>query len=306
MLISLQARRHRPTPTALLIICLSVKILMPLPSGAQSTSPTVSPVQSSVSPFDLDVVSPVMLSGSDAASLDFQRNTLPSVTEFLSTQLSEYEAVDDSTMLLDPSKLTLRTSSDVRVYFIGEGAGYHNTLGFNTISEGSATSGDPLIIFPDASSSASTYDPASTSSRTTSAPLSPGDFVDLGTFEGGAKLDFFLIANGANGGRNVYSTDESVNPDGINHVVAFAMEGSPYLIIGFEDLYGGGDRDFNDLLFAVDIGAANLAALTATPEPSLCVILGSFVAFALWRKRRMETEEQKGTRLLRNAKDGSP
>jgi hypothetical protein len=73
-------------------------------------------------------------------------------------------------------------------------------------------------------------------------------------------------------------------------VIAFAMEDSPYLLIGFEDLFGGGDRDFNDLLFAVDIGeqnVKNLQALVATPEPSsiaLAIGLGAIV----WGIKRKE------------------
>ena len=61
----------------------------------------------------------------------------------------------------------------------------------------------------------------------------------------GTKLDFFLIADGANGGTNVFSTNSSLNKDGVNHVMsyAFAVPGSSYLLISFEDMYGGGDRD---------------------------------------------------------------
>jgi hypothetical protein len=67
-----------------------------------------------------------------------------------------------------------------------------------------------------------------------------------------------VIANGANGGKTSFSTQRSENLDGINHVVSFAytVKDSPYLILGFEDLLGGGDRDFNDVLFAVVIALA--------------------------------------------------
>lgn len=251
-------------------------------------SQTVSSIQSAARPFGLDVTAPVMEAGSDAASADFQQNVLPSVTTFLNTRLAEKQAVEDSSMLLDPSKLQLKTESEARVYFIGEGAGYHNTLGFTSDGTGAYDSQTAALIFPDSSSRASTYDPQSSLNRTASEPLLPGDFVDLGTFAAGTQLDFFLIANGANGGQNVYSTQTSLNPDGINHVVAFAyaMPDSPYLIIGFEDLYGGGDRDFNDLLFAVDIGAVNVKALTATPEPALLWVLGSFALLAARHRRR--------------------
>ena len=104
---------------------------------------------------------------------------------------------------------------------------------------------------------------------------------------GGQKLDFFLIANGATGSpEEVYSTDQSINPDGINHVVSFAAVDGSYLVIGFEDLFGGGDEDFNDLLFAIDIGAVNVAALTGTPEPATYMTMGLFMVGGLWVARR--------------------
>jgi hypothetical protein len=247
----------------------------------------VADVQSAARPFGLEIVGKVMEGGSDSRSEDFQKNALPSVNALLSGTLGEKQRTDASSFLLDPSKLQLKTDSDVRVYFVGEGAGYQNTLGFNTTGSG-IESGDPLLIFPNASSPVSTYDPRKSPDRTSSAPLLPGDFVDLGKFAGGTLLDFFLIADGANGGKNVYSTDGSNNPDGLNHVVSFAYatKDSPYLIIGFEDLYGGGDRDFNDLIFAVDIGLANIAALTGTPEPALVFTLAGFLGGVVWLKRR--------------------
>ena len=280
---------NRPFLGAVLVFA-GVLIQPVFTAEAQTTSTgTVSPIQSAASPLRLSVVAPVMLAGSDSASASFQQTTLPAVTSLLNTRLSEYHSVNDSALLLDPSQLILKTASDVRVYFIGEGAGYNNTLGFNTTGAGVAT-GDPALIFPNASSSVSTYDPASTAKRTASAPLLPGDFVNLGQMSAGSLLNFFLIANGASGGRNVFSTDQSVNPDGINHVVSFAYAkpGSSLLIIGFEDLYGGGDRDFNDLMFAVDIGAANIAALTGTPEPAFYLTLGTLLAGMVWLKHRRD------------------
>ena len=174
------------------------------------------------------------------------------------------------------------------MYLVGEGAGYANTLGFTTDGNGRASSSSAKLIFPNASSRVSSYDPKSSVKRTASEPLLPGDFADLGKFKSGTALDFFLVANGANGGRDVFSTQKSANPDGINHVVSFAyaQKNSPYLIIGFEDLFGGGDRDFNDLIFAVDIGAINVGALTATPEPATYASMAAFLGLGAVLVRR--------------------
>lgn len=266
----------------------SLNVLLALVSSAVcAIAQTASPIQSSADPFGLPITGQVQLAGSDADAATFQATALPVLTTFINQNLSETKKANDSAMLLDPSKLFLANASDVRVYFVGEGAGYHNTLGYNT-SGGGIKTGNPELIFPDASSRVTTYLPGQKITRTASEPLLPGDFVDLGTFKSGTQLDFFLIADGASGGKTVFSTDRSVNPDGINHVVAFAsvLLGSPYLLIGFEDLLNGGDRDFNDVLFAIDIGLANVQALTATPEPGLFALLGSFVGLAVWQKRR--------------------
>ncbi len=272
------------TPIPVLNLAAATLVATLLSGGALAQ--TTSPVQSSARPFGLPLAGQVMAGGSDAASANFQANVLPSINSLLNSKLSETVRVNDSSLLLDPNKLFLKNASDVRVYFVGEGAGYHNTLGYNT-GGGGITTGDPQIIFPDASSRVTSYNPGrGPVARTANEPLLPGDFVDLGVMAAGSKLDFFLIANGAQNGRTVFSTDRSVNPDGINHVVTFAAITSTHLIIGFEDLLGGGDRDFNDLLFAVDIGSVNIAALTASPEPALLLTLGCFLGASLWLQRR--------------------
>lgn len=244
-----------------------------------------SPIQSTVRPFGLEIVNKVQTAATDDASKNFQVNVLPSVTKLVNEKLSEYQKVDDSAYLLDPSKLKLKTDSDVRVYFVGEGAGYANTLGFTTDGSGRVDSKTAQLIFPNASTGWK---------LTKNEPVQAGDYVELGKIKGGSALDFFVIANGANGGKTSFSTQRSENPDGINHVVSFAytMKDSPYLILGFEDLLGGGDRDFNDVLFAVDIGAVNVAALTATPEPATMASMGAFLALG-WVLRRRQAANAK-------------
>lgn len=250
---------------------------------------TISSQQNPSRPFGLDITDQVYIAASDADSADFQVNALPALRALINEQLGERQSLSDvASVALDPSKLRLDTSADVRVYFVSEGAGYHNTLGINTDGIG-ITTGNPELIFPDASSRNTYFADGSPDSslRTSTTPLLPGDFVDLGSFEANTQLDFFLIANGANGGQNVFTAHDDSNPDGIAHTVSFAIEGSPYLLIGFEDIYGGGDRDFNDLLFAVDIGAHNVNYL-ANPEPSTMIILASLAGLVIRAKRKSQ------------------
>lgn len=281
---------------ACLILLLSLAVISVVPDLSAQTSGggVVSPVQSSARPLGLSIVAPVMAAGSDAAAANFQ-TVIPGMLQFIKTSLPEYQNNLKSPLAfsIDPSKLTLSTMSDVRMYFAYEGAGYQNTIGFNTTGVG-VSSGNPQIIFPNASSSLG-YGGSGVGVRSSSNPLLPGDFVNLGTFSGGTTLDFFLIANGASGGTSVYTTSGSTNPDLINHVATFTpsywgVANSPYLFIAYEDLLGGGDKDFNDVIIALDIGAANVAALLATPEPATWLMLGSLVGMAVWARGRKRSE----------------
>ena len=234
-------------------------------------APKVSPVQSAARPFNLDIAGPVYLAGSDTRSAAFQANELPTMINTVNQNLSEFKPLDNiASKALDPSKLVLSTDAQVRVYFVAEGAGYHNTLGINLSGTGIAT-GNPKLIFPDASSQQSSYKFGSDqggSVRSSGAPLMSGDFVDFGTMKAGQKLDFFLVADGANGANklHVWTASPKVNSDGIQHMASFGVKDSSYLLLSFEDMAGGGDRDYNDIVFAVQVGAKNVAAL-ANPEP---------------------------------------
>ena len=260
-----------------------------------ATSGAISPVQSPAQPMGLKIVDQTRLAGSDAASANFQKNLLPTATEFLLKALPETQnnSAAVKAMPLDPSKLVLATTENIRAYFVFEGAGYANTLGFNTTGTG-VKEGDPKIIFPNASSSVGPITSGETGTRSADQPLLPGDFVNLGVMKAGTKLDFFLLANGANGGTTAWSTSGN-NPDGINHVASlsarmFAIPNidSPYLFIAFEDLWGGGDKDYNDAVFAINVGAATINHLVATPEPATWASLASFLGLAVYIKRRQD------------------
>ena len=269
-------------------------LLLTLPALARAQ--TVSPIQSAADPFGLAIVDKVRLAGSDAAGTSFQAGVLPSITDLVNLNLKETVSLKNvSSELLDPSLLNLATNSTVRVYFIGEGAGYHNTLAFSYVTANAPATATPIaaninsqtqLIFPDASSSVSTYDPASTAVRTSANPLLPGDFVDLGKFTSAGRLDLTLISNGANGGKDAFVASAAQNVDKINHVVAFAMKNSPFLIVAFEDLKGGGDKDYNDVVVAVDVGRANVSHMVSGPTPPLALTLPSLLGLAAWFRRR--------------------
>ncbi len=257
---------------------------------------TPSAVQATDDPLNLNIVGPVMQAGSDAAAANFQSTTLASGLNFVAANLPEgaNNSGNPALLSIDPSKITLATSVNLQAYFVSQGGDYSSTLGFNTTGVG-VSSGNPQIIFPDVASQEDfNPNPANTYGAVTpSQPLLPGDFVNMGTYAAGTKLDFFLIADGANGGSPVYnSAGAAANPDGFNHVAAFTTSAnSPYLFLAFEDLPNGGDQDYNDDVIAINLGTQTIHSLLATPEPSMYLTLGGFLALGIWAKRRMDRME---------------
>jgi hypothetical protein len=231
---------------------------------------TPSPIQATPVPFGIPIVGQVQLTGSDARAQAFNTTWLPRFQTIINDNLSESVVFTNASgFKLDSSKLFLRMQAieTIRVYFLAEGAGYMNTLGFAFTPAGSSTPGNPNVIFPNASIGGG--------NRSQNTPLKTGDFVDLGRGGNGWQLDFFIIADAFSrwrqGNRNNadflwYWNDISKNHDKMQHVVAFAMPNSPYVLIGFEDLPFGGDKDYNDALFVVDIGYENVTSLTDDPS----------------------------------------
>lgn len=245
---------------------------------------TLSSYQSPARPFDLDIVNPVMLAGSDEKSEYFQKNVLPSLLGISNQNLSRRTSFNNwKAIEINSTLLTLPENSYVRTYFLGANASFRNSLGF-TLNGDTPFDKSAQLIFPDASGRANGGG-SNNLRRDRSNPLIAGDFVDLGYFPINTKLDFFLIADGANKGRRYFSTDVSQNGDGLYHAVSFMSDASTYLMIGFEDIWGGGDRDYNDSLFVVEYTPKYESGIAA-PEPSLALgfMFGSFFLLSLRRR----------------------
>lgn len=220
---------------------------------ADCRAQTVASVQSPARPFGLPVHGPVYEYASDARSTTFYYDVMPTFLSIIEEHLAErVEFTGRSGFKLDASRLLLRTASDepIRIYFLAEGAGYHNTVGFAFTQAGSQVTGQPTVLFPDASMRGD-------SQRTEWEPLKVGDFIEIGVGDRGYQLDFFLISNAVNGGDQWLWNDPEANPDGLQHMVAFMVPESRFILLGFEDIIGGGDLDYNDSLFVVDIGEVN-------------------------------------------------
>lgn len=142
------------------------------------------------------------------------------------------------------TNLYLTEAAEISITFIHEGAGHKNSFGYFTYeldSEGEVTNMSELkYIFNNASMVGAGGD------------LQVGDTVDLGLFQQGTRIGWFLGANEFNGNDLKFYSIDSMNPDnGLKHTCAVFDLNSRTTFYGFEDLWGGGDEDYNDLLWYV-------------------------------------------------------
>ncbi|MBE0530731.1 MAG: DUF4114 domain-containing protein, partial [Rhodospirillales bacterium] len=203
----------------------------------------------------------------DMGLLSYEQTDLP---EFWGPETPEWSAGGAP---VDPDNLTMPLQADsVTVTFQGEEASYHNVMGWYKLdADGNPT--DPQIIWRDASEPGEGGDLAQGTTATLDG-LAPGQSFGFFIIQDGANkfswLDGQLTSNntlkfGADGGLefvnaagntvksigadDLFFTDPSLNSDGVNHAVSGVQDDE--LMIGFEDLTGGGDRDFDDVTFSV-------------------------------------------------------
>lgn len=184
----------------------------------------------------------------------------------------------------DPN-LHLIGEGDVAVTFIDEGAGFKNSFGYfiyddagNILSE--------TTIFSNASEAGG------------GGTLVAGDTVDLGTFQEGTNIGFWVQADGFNNpnGNKFYSID-SMNPDGLRHIAILEDPDTDQLIVGFEDLYNLGDQDYNDIVFTVTVtpySALDTSSIpSGAPEAShlatMLIALGMLMLNKLKSSRRRKS-----------------
>lgn len=195
---------------------------------------------------------PLYLDGQDDVSqetVDMIHNALPEgypVPDFNPHYISSGYDTD----------VVVQEDAEIWVTFVGEGAGYRNTLGFYTYDADNPYTTVPqpediTIIFPNVSAVGS------------GGELEVGDRVKIGSFPPNTGIGWVLLANAWKDGCvdtghwQLYSNPD-YNPESDEtlryHNVLLNDPDSERIILGFEDIrrdYASCDQDFNDALFYI-------------------------------------------------------
>lgn len=113
-----------------------------------------------------------------------------------------------------------------------------------------------------------------------------GQTFDLGNFAANTAITFSLLVNTT--GYQFYSGLASSNSDNVVHAAIHNL-GNNVVAIGFEDMLGGGDKDYNDVMFTVTNAVATQVA--PVPEPESFAMLIAGLGALLMANRRRKTNK---------------
>jgi hypothetical protein len=147
-----------------------------------------------------------------------------------------------------------------------------------------ATTGDVILtfLFKEAGFSNDLFLEGSNSLILNNQTAVPNTQFNLGSFAANTLLTFKMTVT--NTGFSFFTGEASLNPDGFNHALFNKEAGEP-LIVGFEDILGGGDKDYNDLVFSLT-NVYSATGPTPVPEPESFAMLAAGLLLIRLAKNR--------------------
>jgi serralysin len=205
---------------------------------------------------------------------------------------------DGSAVIGKTTLITMQENHPVKVAFNYEEAGYRNSFGVYKVDAATGKITDVEIIWKNASLAGSGGDLVANFSHAT-VPAKAGDQIGFFIVADGFSLNNWAKLNGGhfefrnadgttaslgskapqlwhvagNGTatqvkQNIYHTaaydkTQGMNADGQLHTVGLLQSDQGTMKIGFEDLFGGGDKDYDDTVFTIDVGPSTAKVLNA-------------------------------------------
>lgn len=142
---------------------------------------------------------------------------------------------------VDATRFEVASDGQVSGYFVGQSAEFENIIGLKFGSQ-------PLEVTPTINNHTASI----------------GDYTSFGSRTDGDSVDFYDFVTNT---YDLWSSNNQRNYDGFNHFYHsdFTLpDGTPAILVGFEDIKGGGDHDFNDAMVVF----TNIHAIPPVPEPS--------------------------------------
>lgn len=182
----------------------------------------------------------------------------------LGTFLSSMMTLANAGMMLG-TDLVVAEDGDVMVTYLSFSANYSNTLYLFT-DDGIAN--NDIEIF-------------------NNKMTSPGTTLNLGNFTAGTELLFYIFVHDTQ--QTYYSgSNTGLNADGIVHTKVDSDYGENMVYVGFEDIYNGGDFDYNDLEFSIQF-INGTSGPQSVPEPStLLIFLFALALFTVAKRQRQK------------------
>ncbi|MCH9673463.1 MAG: DUF4114 domain-containing protein, partial [Gammaproteobacteria bacterium] len=189
--------------------------------------------------------------------------------------------------------MNVTDAQTVRIVYEGETAGYRNSFGVYEVDRESGAITDVRMVWENASLEGSGGDLIAGQSSfefdveagtelgffTVADGFSRNDFSAMGDgrwefrtstgepadIDGASPTLWFVGADGRetaiDGNTYHFGDRTNLNPDGVAHSVGTVNVGDDSVGLGFEDLWGGGDRDFDDVRFRIEFSGETTEAL---------------------------------------------